>query len=282
MKVDLICIGAAKSGTTWLSDVLNQHPDVYIAARKEVHYFNPFHPITFAPNKNRLRGEAWYHGFFDKALPTQIKADFSTSYLQFPSVASDLSGYNPNAKVMVMLRNPCERAFSYYNFLFSRGLIGERDFLKAFHEHKFIGEGGLYYKQLLSFFEAFSADQIGVFFFDELRKPEKLMNRICEFLEIETFDFQIPDKKINETKGVRRMLLHSCVTSFKLSFAGQFLIRAGIGGFFNDFYDWNSQPQKTPALSEETSRFMLNFYREDIMALSEKLDYSLDHWLSHE
>jgi hypothetical protein len=278
MKVDIMCVGAAKSGTSWLAHVLGQHPELFIPRQKEIHYFNSHHPIRLDANPNFKKPLDWYHSYFEGARKSQLKADFSTSYLSFSSAAESIYDYNPESKVIVLLRNPIDRAVSAQRFLYGRGLIKYADFFEAVTECSAVGEDGKYYSKLLPYYKRFSAEQIGVFFYDDLIKPELLINQICEFLNLSPFHFELPKSSINKTKSIRNKALHSAVTWFKLSTLGTLIIKSGVGGFFNRFYDWNSQNTEPEVLSPEIRGSVRKYYEDDLLKLESLIQKPLNRW----
>ena len=104
---NFMCLGAAKSGTTTLFDVLRQHPDVYIPAFKEPHFFD-------IP-ENYNNGIEWYEkNYFSKA-DKRIIADFTPSYFFEKETPKRIfKGIGSEIKFVVLLRNPVDRAYSHY------------------------------------------------------------------------------------------------------------------------------------------------------------------------
>ncbi|MDH5507196.1 MAG: sulfotransferase, partial [Anaerolineae bacterium] len=73
---DFIIIGAVKSGTTWLADMLRQHPEIYLPEKKEVHYFNKrFAEFPELDNLNNGKPIEWYLDFFKGAKSDQIRGE---------------------------------------------------------------------------------------------------------------------------------------------------------------------------------------------------------------
>ena len=104
---NFMCIGAAKSGTTTLYDILKQHPDIYIPAFKEPHFFD-------IP-ENYNNGIDWYKKNYFRKVDRSIVADFTPSYFfekETPKrIFKDLGN---QIKFVVLLRNPVDRAYSHY------------------------------------------------------------------------------------------------------------------------------------------------------------------------
>ena len=112
---DFIIIGAQKSGTTSLYDFLIKHPAIAPAAKKELHYFS----VQYA------RGELWYRSnfptnlsrsaFYKKTTQRLLSGEASPLYLFYPMVPDRMKEILPDVKLIVILRNPVDRAYSHYH-----------------------------------------------------------------------------------------------------------------------------------------------------------------------
>ena len=104
---NFMCIGAAKSGTTTLYDILKQHPEIFIPAFKEPHFFD-------IP-ENYNNGIEWYEKNYFRNINKKIIADFTPSYFfekQVPKrIFNDLG---EDMKFVILLRHPVDRAYSHY------------------------------------------------------------------------------------------------------------------------------------------------------------------------
>ena len=99
-----VCVGTQKGGTTYLHGLLDKHPQVYLSRPKELHYFS----------LNYCNGIDWYSAFFDGANSSQICGEFTPYYLFHPLAPSRINKVLPSAKILVLLRDPVERAVSHY------------------------------------------------------------------------------------------------------------------------------------------------------------------------
>jgi hypothetical protein len=102
-----LIIGTQKGGTTFLFDYLVQHPDVLPPLNKEIHYFD----------LNYAHGVTWYRARFPYSYQLRGRAmtlDASPYYLAHPLVPQRVTDLLPGAKLIVLLRNPVDRAFSHY------------------------------------------------------------------------------------------------------------------------------------------------------------------------
>ncbi len=133
-KVDIFVVGAMKAGTTSFATLLSQHPMIFMSPIKEPHHFadplpkafletsrffsleNYFKNQYLAPRHSvQVSKEEHYQRLFSNATAEQYRAEASTAYLHAPEAAERIYNYNPNAKIIILTRNPLKRAFSHYN-----------------------------------------------------------------------------------------------------------------------------------------------------------------------
>ena len=101
---DFLVLGTQKGGTTTLQQLLSQHPGVFLAPGKEVHYFS----------KHWEQPTAWYASHYEGAAPQQRCGDITPFYLFHPQAPQRIHSLLPNAQLIVLLRDPVERALSQY------------------------------------------------------------------------------------------------------------------------------------------------------------------------
>ena len=101
---NVLYIGTSKAGSTWIYDVLNHHPDIYMAPGKGLYFFST----------NYERGLDWYRSQFAGAAGEQILGEVSHGYLYEEEACERIAAMNPEIKIMVCLREPADRAFSEY------------------------------------------------------------------------------------------------------------------------------------------------------------------------
>lgn len=180
MLPNFLIIGAPRSGTTWMARNLRDHPDVFLPKAKELHFFDQhydkgieFYESSFAEAKGKKAvGEAtpdYLHGAYSKNdIPTLIRKHL------------------PDAKLIVSLRNPVERAYSRF---WNAKARYDRNVRMTFEEKledrpEFIAEG-MYFEQLDRYYALFPKDNILVLLFDELvRDPETFIRRAYKFLDV--------------------------------------------------------------------------------------------------
>jgi len=250
---DFVGIGVQKSGTTWLGDIFDQHPEVLFSPEKEVNFYTRrFH-----------RGYGWYEDIFRKT-DERAAGEISVNYMYsprsdnfrkglypnrdfrrllafwrtFPAARDELKARYPNIKILAMFRNPADRAWSHYWFWrrrrerFNKRIVS---FEKMFADDgRWIRLQGDYADHLAYWREAFP--EMGIFFYDDLRSdPATLAREAYRFIGVdENFEPELT-RRFKESKS-----------------------------------------EKMPA---ETRQMLIDHYRDQILCFSEMTGRYLSHWL---
>ena len=199
-KLDFVVIGAQKAGTTCLYYYLRQHPELYLPFAKEAPFFDR--------DTRYQKGWQWCTDtFFTHARPHQLWGTVTPSYLGDKRVPGRLYEHNPECKIVVLLRDPVERALSHYRMSVRRG-VENRSFTTVLdeklaqaslsHDRDLTGENqsfnayryvvlGEYPRLLNAYYHTFPRDKILVLFSSELyRRPRETLIRLFSFLEVDT------------------------------------------------------------------------------------------------
>jgi Sulfotransferase family len=192
---NLYIVGAAKSGTTSLYHYLRQHPDVFMPSYKEPHFFSRVKPKPeLEVFLKHISGEAEYLNLFDKTS-AKIIGEASTSYLWDKDTPQRIAQVAPDAKIIIMLRQPVERAFSHYlNNV--REAYEKRDFHQAILEDLQATEKGWgisslyvdlgYYCEQVERYLTVFGKNVHVIFFEEFTKDiPAQVEQVFKFLEID-------------------------------------------------------------------------------------------------
>lgn len=202
---EIYLIGAQKSGTTTLSDLLSQHPKTCLSEPKEVHFFS----------QHWHKGLDWYKSHFlnDKDL---ICIDASTSYSMatltqeschsnnkryFDNVPQRIYSLNPKAKFIYIMRDPVERTYSGYWHYFTRGRE-TRNFLEAIKNDSFYLDLSDYCGQLNLWLKYFPKESfLFILFEDLINCPEKIVKDCFNFINVASDEIQI-DTAIAKNKAI--------------------------------------------------------------------------------
>lgn len=223
-KVDFFVIGAARSGTTSLYNYLNQHPDIFLPNIKELNHFSKVSSNQPQDYKKPKQGVLYhtkiinsfevYQEVFEEAIEFQQKGDISPSYLWGTETAQRIYNHNPEAKIVLTLRNPVDRAFSHYVMNRSVGYDTHPSFKEALEapQERIWGGGNLYlewssyYAALKSYFEVFPKENIKILIFEAwtAQKKQTLCN-LFQFLKVdETIEIDFSDRH-NQKVGYKNI-----------------------------------------------------------------------------
>ncbi len=296
-------IGVQKAGTTTLNNWLSQHPQVYCyTSLKDIPLFVKFPEEKQLTKRLSLETPA-YNG-----EPVVLHA--AVNYLFYPSLLQKLAAKKPDAKLIVILRNPVARAISSY-FYFAKMLRETRDIEKALiyqpgkdfeitrdnNDFTYI-EHGFYYAQLRTCLQYFSRKQLIVLDYDDLKtRPAGLLENVFHFLNIDE-DFKPDLTAKNITGDVKSRFLQERM--LKKNKFRKWVVDHLVDPWFavnkrkmlkNKFFELNTSTQKQPvvssAISEEQMQDIKNslreFYLHDTSLLDEMLGTSFyKKWFAHE
>ncbi len=117
-SLDFMIIGVQKGGTTALSHFLSCHPQVAMASNKEVHLFDA---PDYRPGLSQVEINQRYQHYFPRQAEGQLLGEATPIYLYWPEIIPELHRYNPRLKLIVLLRDPVQRAISQYQMERARG-----------------------------------------------------------------------------------------------------------------------------------------------------------------
>jgi len=302
---NFLIIGAAKSGTTALYEYLKQHPQIFMSWLKEPHFF------AFEGEKPRFQGPGdqelynyivvddveGYRRLFQGASKETAIGEASANYLYIPRARDRIRHYVPEAKLIAVLRNPAERAYSSFLHMtrdsrepfddFAQALQAEQERVQnnwgPIWHHK---RAGFYYAQLKRYHEAFDRDQIKVYLYEDLRNnPIGVQKDIYKFLGVD--DTFVPDvsARYNVSGVPRNKWLHALYTflmrphplkSILKPLFPSGLRRRLLESTVNAIRNRNLAKPPFPA---EVRRQLIGAYTEDILRLQDLIQRDLSEWL---
>jgi len=201
-RPNLLGIGAAKSGTTWLAGVLAHHPDIFVHPQKELN------ALVYGDLDDRLEE---YAAYFDQGRAARVRCDFSVRYLASLPATAAAARLVPDAKLLLVVRNPVDQVQSHYwhlrrqNFHQDERVADPPDLFGALERYpQLLLEPALYGKHVERWLEVFPRDRLLILDSQDLRDdPDGMLSRICAFLEVGRFDFSsaMRDTSAQEGRG---------------------------------------------------------------------------------
>lgn len=288
-KIDFIGIGASRSGSTWISQCLKEHPQICFSRKKEIHFFSN-------PEKYK-KGLKYYASFFKKC-DDLIKGEFTPQYLTNPESAALIKKHFPNVKLIACLRNPIDRLYSQYYFDLAREKTNYKNFEDYLRDKKTKRniKKGCYYSGLKKYFEIFPKEKILVLLYDDLKKnPINFVSKVYEFLEVDS-NFIPPNinKKTNASTLKNKLVFVPFVNKIIkigiekndncfLGFIKKIIKITGLNRVIFFLYNLNKnkvavQKQEKPKINEDTKKRLFGVYEEEINNLEKLINRDLNIW----
>lgn len=285
-------VGAAKAGTTSLYHYLEQHPEIGMASYKE--------PCFYCHNQLYENEESYYELFSHIPSEVSVIGEASTNYLSAPESPKLIKRKVPAAKIIILLRHPVDRAFSLYKWMVRAGFEYASTFETAMSLEKQRQNdkqlvfspvkynfnyfaSGLYYDQVMRYYENFDKENILIINFDDLQANSKnVLTEVFDFLGVN--NIEIKNTKIfNKAKYpisakaqyFLRNNLYNLLTLKKKKQGRMYgnLIVDSLAGI-------NSNLGKEPVLNRNTAKALQKRYNENLIMISESLNISIEQWLT--
>ncbi len=292
---NFLIVGATRSGTTALHGFLRQHPDIFMSHQKELYFLASDAPPDFqGPGDdivNRIWVKSWdeYRSIFAEAGNEKAIGEATPYYLCARESPRLIKRYLPDAKLIMVLRNPVGRAFSSYMFMRQYGWEQETNFSSALakeqqrkqNDWQYIWryrELGLYSGQVQRFLDMFQKEQIWIGIFDDFTEdPLSFVQDIFRFLDVDDgFEPSFGEKR-NASGSSRFPALHRLLQRDNpIKTLAQQLIprryRAGIRDFVLN------RNLKSMDIPSEAAEELKAFYRPDIEKLEHIIERDLSAW----
>jgi len=297
VKPNFFIVGAARSGTSSLYEYMRQHPDIFLCNPKEPMYFAfPEQRVNFSGpgddleiNAKAVTSLQMYLALFQGAKQKAL-GEASANYLYSATAPKTIAKFSPNAKLIAVLRNPVDRAYSSYLYTLRDGRETATSFEQALElEQKRIADNwehlwhysemGFYFEQIKRYLEYFPEQQIKIILQEDLKKDTgRVLREVFEFLDVDpNFEPEI-GLEYNQGGQPKFALLNSILTrpsKFKQwirPFLPRFLLNAVIA--------LKHKNLSKPDMEDETRKMLVDLYRKDIESLEKLIGRDLDGWMS--
>lgn len=304
-------VGAAKSGTTSLYHYLDKHPDVFMSPIKEPHYFckdircknfsQDYRKQVFFDTKKYLSKPVLekkhiaylenieeYIQLFREREDESIVGEISTGYLYSRMAAEEIYSYNSDAKIVMVLRNPIERAFSHWMMNLRGRNICETSFLEAMrvdqdknekgwgNSHLYV-ELGLYYEQVKRYLDTFPKEHILVFLYEDLcADPSGFFKQLYDFLEVMPLPIN-SEKKYNSASMLKYPAISRVIYKLKLN---EFATKCLSKNMKSKVKSALITNKKLPELTSSDRVSLQHYFDGDIGLLEKLIDRNLSTWRS--
>jgi len=195
-RVNLFIIGINKAGSSWLYYFLGQHPDVFMSEVKELYYFSDKRPGP--PDL------AAYHAHFPFEEDYTYYGEATPMYYRDPAIAEAIHRYNPDAKVLTIVRDPIQRLLSQYRYHKQLGILDEHTSVEQALDGRdpMLVEDSHYENRLPAFADRFGPEQFKIVSLEAGRDaPEQTWTTLLRFLNLRSAPCPDPDSKPENPTG---------------------------------------------------------------------------------
>ena len=286
MKTNLFIVGTPKSGTTALYEYLRHHADVFLPEIKETNYFShrEIARQQLYYKAQVINHRPAYEELYASASSQKWLLDASVSYLYYKDVPERIFQYNPKARIIILLRDPTERAFSHFLMDKRLGFLPtglDTIFEKKLHDHRSklayqqCISLGLYYEQVKRYLDVFPQNQIRIFFHHEVKADRtKWLAEVCAFLDISPLREEASRQEHNAYSNPKNKLVQSMYKAKWLRSGIRTLIPKQLQkSLLSRFFD-NTKPELDPQLKLK----LRAYYKNDIQKLESLVDKDLSNW----
>lgn len=298
VKPNFFIVGAPKCGTTALYEYLRTHPNIFMAAIKEPHFF-----AGDLGSYPRIKTIQEYEGLFAGATDEHLAVgEASVYYLRSTTAAGNIHRFNPAARIIAMFRNPVDMVYALHSQLLYVGEEVVSDFEQAWRlqqrrsqgldlppnsrgafllQYEQFGRFGTQVQRLLSIFPP---AQLKLILHDDLAAdPARVYDEVIQFLGL-PHDGRTSFPRINESKRTRLdwlrtfsrkppPMLRTAVRRLKQAVGG-----TGISAVASKLVELNTVREPRAPLSPELRRELVETFREEVLLLSRLLNRDLSHW----
>jgi len=278
---NFICIGAQRAGTTWLYRILESHPQVFVPVRrKEIHFFDWYYE----------RGIEWYGKFFPSGSQSHADravGEVTPDYLYEDRCPARIREILPDVKLIVILRNPVDRAYSHYRMVLRDGIFTDTFEEVVYGGRKSIGkeiiERGFYSRFVENYLRVFERDELLILVFERaVKDSESTKRRLASFLGLDArlFPSDIGGVRINPVTMPKARKAYAFAKK-----SAEKLRKLDIDWMVNLAKDMGVQrffgvTGELPPLEDEVRAHLTDLYRSDTKRLESMLQLDLAEWYS--
>tara|TARA_B110000908_G_scaffold159517_1_gene201761 strand:+ start:255 stop:1142 length:888 start_codon:yes stop_codon:yes gene_type:complete len=291
---NLFIVGAAKSGTTSLHNYLHQHPDVFMCNPKEPHYL-----INQEIGMNRIptgiTNFIEYSDLFLEGEGEKYRGESSVMYLMYPEIVIPKikDKFGEDSKIIIMLRNPVERAYSGFQHVKRYNLMESLSFEEAIDksESRYLKnakmtpasrylELGNYYNQVKLYLQNFKDVHI-IIYDDYVNDVNMELLRVFNFLEVKNCMIDTAERHMVggwQWKSIKMKAL--LLSNNKLKSLLKIVLPSQTLRIFIRKKIMKYTVNETSKINKSTRNYLCKYYRQDVKRLSKLISINLNHWTS--
>jgi hypothetical protein len=302
LQPSFFIVGAPKCGTTALCKYLNRHPNIFIPTLKELHYFD-----TDLNTKKKANSLDEYLAIFAEGRD-EVCGEGTPTYLYSKTAASNIYDFNPEAKIIIMLRNPVSMMYSFHaQHLFNGSSENIQDFETALNLESNRKQGRdiptrcrepqlLYYRDFASYtdqvqryIDVFGEKQIKIILFEDFKeKTADVFRDTLKFIDVDP-EFTTDLLPVNSSKKVRNATLQSLIKypPSKVLEIGKYLLpipqswrRGALEYCKAQLKKLNTQQAPRPPLDRQLRERLTKEFEPEIKRLEQLIDRDLSSWYS--
>ena len=283
-----LCVGTQKAGTTSLYNILIQHSEIFLPEIKELHFFDR--------EENFNKGINWYKQHFANSEDYKIRGEITPIYMYLDFIPKRI--YNEigrNTKIIFMLRNPADRAFSHYKMSIGRGFENNR-FKNAIESElaelqkkeynlqlRYI-DRGFYDIQIKRYTDLFDQKNLFFILFEEdfLKNRKQTIKNLLKFLQVnenENIGVNVKSTPGGTSKYKKaNKILNTAhpINQFAKKIIPSKKLRTNIKYFITKL---NQKPTADKSELEEIRPFLINeIYKDSILELEKLINRNLSSW----
>lgn len=292
---DFFIVGAPKCGTTALQEYLCRHPDIFLPEEKELYFFG--NDLTFLTKRRTVHQ---YLNLYDNAASLK-KGDATATNLVSEEAAEEIYAFNPEAKIIIMLRNPVDMIESLHSEAVYNLNEPERNFKKALalEPGRKAGKNlpakltcpvqSLLYRHIATFspqvqryFNVFEKKQVLVILYDELKADsEAVYKKALNHLGLTFFPLpaykKINPNKINRSESLKNLLKFmpgGLKTTSRIIIPYKPLRKK----LYHELIKLNTRFVKRQSMPVKLRQELMEFFRDDIAKLEKLIEKDLSNW----
>jgi len=298
MLPTFLIIGAMKCGTTALYEMLGAHPDVFVSPVKEPNFFafaeqdlNFQAPIDQGPdgiNQTSITERDAYEALFDAADPGQARGEASHTSLYWPDAPRNIERLVPDARLIVILRDPVERAYSEYMHFrrdgdepiddFGAALDAEPERIDSDWALGRYVDRGRYDEQLRRYLDRFGHEQICVVLHEDLtQRPADLARTLYEHVGVDPSVEPGRERRVNKSGVPEHRWMHRLLTGLQPA-------REALAPVIPEMVvDWanalKNRNLEKPSMDPAVRARLVDTFRPHVQRLENQIERDLSHWL---